>query len=773
MPIDAAKLKAELKTLIERHIDPEVNFEKQRQFLRLDKADKYYRGIQYIAPAEMPDGSWQFTSVGAPVTPAEGTGAGYGRYDYNINIIKTYGRRFIAVLGQRPFYHIKAVPDDPQSETDRKAARQAEIAKLWLHSSWDAEVKNLEIAHKEYKAGTVWIYNGFLTDAEQFGVTEEPIIEEREIEVMPAHYECFACGAEFAEPGTDAFGASVCPSCGTAVDANSMLPAQTVGVPEEVGTEEYPNGGVSFIPCDGFTVTVPFYSKDVKKLPYLIWEYEENKATLLNLYPELRKLIDEKNNFTSDEEISEAQTSAVNTRSAAESLVGTPRTSTENRWRHSFYWLNKDNYALIPDKEIRAQLEEDYPAGLKLVLVDGRLLEERMENEAAHEVWTACQPETSDFLYCDPFCYGFLGQQDATNDFWNLAIETLERGMPTHIVDAGLLDVDRLNEKPFLPQEIIETIGEVGASLDSRVKTLPSARFPDQLMPLVAALESSVQDQSGLQPRVWGGSTGTSTRMTAEQARLDLNQALMQLGTPGVFMTRAWTGATTNAVKQLEKYSARNMVVPIGKGGDAASAMLDFDALREGNWHFEGHPGIPQTFAERRDAMQELVHQAPELAARLGIDQPSNIGALKDYLGLPDLKVPGEDLRQKTLETIQELLQGEAVQEISPDGVPIWIPSIPPEEFVDDPMIVAQLVREWLVGAQGRKARTDNPTGYQNVKAFGMAQERLIPPPPGEMPPEAAPPEAAVEEAGAPPEALTPQHVMSPETITEAPSPAM
>lgn len=723
-----------IKKLISEVADEELSQDKNIQFFRLDRADKYNRGLQYIALGENASGAWTFDQVGAPVTPSDATREEAGLYDYNIDVVATYGFRWTAVLGLRPFYHVKAVPDDPQSEDDRRAARQAEIAKLWLHAQWKVAAQNIEIASREWSAGTVWLYTPYGVDEEMFGTSEEPVLGSQTVEIAPAGYRCINCGARSAELLQDeGTGISICPECSYPSDPNAYEQAETADVPMVTGYEEYPNGGVHFYLCDGFTVTVPFHATSTE--PWLLYEYEEYQGTLLRLYPELRELMKsgegQTSRGTSDEEVGPAA------RAGTESLLGYQRAKSPLRWTYSRYWLSPAALEMIVDEheDERKQLISEYPRGLKVVMVDNIVLPDRFEHEAAKDVWVPVKPRPGRLLYNDPVCWGILPHQDLRNDMWNMAVEHLERGLPKHIVEVGLLDIDAINESRFLPNEIVETKTSSG-SLDSKIKTLQAAKFPDQVMTVISGAETAVQDYSGLQPRVFGGAEAAS-HTTAEQARLDLNQALTQLGTPGVFMTDGWVDASTNAVKQLEKHGEKNVKVAAATSKGGTAEMLDFDVLRSGKWHFEGHPGLPQTYAERRDALQQLVKENPELATKLGIGLPVNSGAIQDHLGLPEMKNPDEDLRQKVLEIIQQLAEdGKAgagpVEEPMPDGSMIYLPSIPPEAFVDNHALVAELTREYLVSEQGRKLKQDNPQGYQNVKAYGQAQERMIPPPPME-----------------------------------------
>ena len=55
-------------------------------------------------------------------------------------------------------------------------------------------------------------------------------------------------------------------------------------------------------------------------------------------------------------------------------------------------------------------------------------------------------------------------------------------------------------------------------------------------------------------------------------------------------------------------------------------------------------------------------------------------------------------------------------------GQPMEQPSIPPDEFEDDPMIFAGIYRDWCLVSQGDREK--NPAGYANVRARGQMYQR-------------------------------------------------
>jgi hypothetical protein len=500
-------------------------------------------------------------------------------------------------------------------------------------------------------------------------------------------------------------------------------------VPEFQGTSTYPASGPALILTTGYTTTIPFDCKDMSRAPYVLYEYEEDQGTLLQAFGDpLRKLVDANGNLAGPEtNTSKAQ--GLYTRRQEFSLTAMPRVNTQSRWTYSRYWLATSMYEYVKNQAKREALYQQYSDGLKIHLVNGKIVKLESENHA--DVWAAIIPEPSDAVYHDPMAWSILGQQDLKNDATNIGVAYLERGLPTHIVDVDVLDPDQINSQPYMPNEVVGAKPGAGARLDSAVKTLGHTPFPEDLVPFIAGVDSQVQNNTGLLPPVYGGG---ERQPTAEGQRTVLNQALMQLGVAGEYAGYGWADVLTKAVRQIAKHAPRSFAVSIpGKGSNpATSEMLDLEALRNGKWKLEPQPGVPMSWAERQQAIEGIIKENPAVAHAMGLDLPINAPVVRDYMlpGLQELRVPNEDLRDKVIRVIiPELLQGQPI--IGPDGQPQ--PSVMPEEFVDDPGQCAELAHEWLNSPPALKMR--NTPGYANVVAWGMAQAAKVQPPPPEIKP--------------------------------------
>lgn len=741
-------LREHVGKLLESHVDDDANFEKLLQFLRLRKADYYYRGIQYIAPDLSPTGVIDYMPLGSPVVGGE---TQRGLLDYNIDQVRTFGRKFIATLGQRPFYNLKAVADDPESESDRIAAREADKGYDLLRAQWNCRIMNLEMAYHAWKSGTIFPYTRYVVDGNKYGYSEEPVWGHEPMVTEPGGFKCFQCGTKSPElnvvPVPDENGGmtsfTACPTCNQALDQTAYEQPVEIPVPVQQGTKQYPNGRVELHFLTGFFITVPFYSPNFQNVPFLEYRCEEHIGRLVALYPKLReKMKDGDLNIGSD--AGAVQNSGVISRASAESQVGLPRqNSAKHRTSYIRTWVRPFMYEMVPDDAARTQLKEQFPNGLKVVRVGKEVVD--LADEKMDDYFTAVYPEVGEYIFRDGISWGILQHQDAINDTFNQLAEIVERTNTVNLIWANVIDVDSLNQRPNSPMEFLPV--PPNTDLDRCTRELKSPTFPKEATQLITILQENIKTNTGVLDNVFGAAITGDT--TAEANRNQLNQALMQLGTTGEFMAEGWRQIFTNGVNELARNAPRNVKALNGE-------LIDIEALNIGKWHFEAELGIPRSYAERKDELKKLLMLNPDMAAAtiktLGVDAPANTGAMRDYLDLPDLQDPADDERQFVNELINELIQG---QPIPPQ--PQQDPSMPPSapmpsstrllDLVDaqvlDAANTAELIREWVVGA-GRKL-IDTP-GFQNVMAvMQQLKQRMMPPP---MPDGGAPP---AQQGGAPP----------------------
>ena len=715
--------------LLVQGIEKDNSIERLRLLSKAQRHDFYYRGIQDIAPEVSPDGSIRW----APVNGENDDGEPDIQMR-RINKVRGDGKKFISVLGQKP-PNIKAMPADPRSESDRTSSRQADLAQSRLRIDWDTEQKNMLLAKGLWNYGTQFGYTRVLADGERFGYREVPVLDSVEKEISPAHYNCQACGAmvpadqaieqpvgyEGESPATQ----KTCPQCGAALSDIDFVEAETDQFPVQVGTKKYPKARVELSITNVMRVRVPFWAQDITDCEYLIYEFEESETRLKAVIPNLRELL-----AKGTETVSNATLQGQRVRAAAASPTGNSA-SRKGTLPYARVWLRPSMFESIEDKERRARWYEQFPIGAKMTLVNNRLV--AIEGESMDDHWTACPAETSETIHTDAIVTDMIDVQDAVNESLTIGMETFLRGLPLTIVSPDIIDPKTLRNKPPYPGEILIAKQTAGTSIEKSVVTLNTARFPEQLTPFVQMFESEARESTGVRPEIFGGGDGS---MTATEFNKRQSQALAQLGMQWLYMRRFWVKTYQNGVNLLKELGETDITAPTStKTGDRDVELLDLPALGSGNYYFESDESIPQSWGQQKEQLLYLLGQAPMAAQALGVLTPENISVVREFLGLPNLRVPNEDQRTKVLEVIGKLLNEQPIQDPQTGQSK---PSIPVDDF-DDPSIVSDVARSWLIGDAGRKEQERQSPGFQNVVAyFAMAKAMTQPPQP---PPQSGPPQ--------------------------------
>lgn len=711
-PTDEELLSALAPTLdlvIKEDVEGDTDAEKTWQYNNARRNYLFFRGMQFIAPT-FRNGYADYAPVSGWQSPSAGDNGGDGSYDYTRNITRGYGTKFVAVLGQRA-PNVVAVPDDPTDERSSRAARQANQVSAILNSWWDIDQKNIEVAMWMWITGPAYIYTPWNADGLTYGFREEPKYRMETQPMGEPSYRCMGCSASLPAPG-------ICPDCGYEVGPETLQQPEMAEVPVPDGVTQYPNGRVECYVLDCTKVSTPFHcTNDARLWPWLRYEYEENRAFLIQMFPQLRGKPDDWGS---------SSVSSTQGREVRESIVsptGSPvRSKSKTRWLFTRIWLHPKEYNLVKDEQRRKVLEENFPDGVKISRVNGETV--RLEHERLADVWAAAQPSAAANLNSDPVMQDLVSAQLLTNHTLNIAQQTIEQGNPLTFADPRVINFEHWKNQSSKPNSVIPTLPAVGSSLaESFYQTQPS-RFSDQMEPWIQSVEAGAVQDVGTTPQIFGGGNAS----TAREAEINKNAAMAQLGIHWMYMRKAWERAKRNGVMQLLKYGPS--VIQEGKN------IANLAEVAEGKWHFEADEAYPANWGQQRDFWMFMSQQPKEVQDAWGMSRPENIAKRQSLMGMDGLYIPGLDDREKTLDTIQKLLQGQPIVQQNPDGSTDIQPSIPADEFEDDPNLVVQLVKGWAQKASlAGGERETNPNGYSNVISWGKAYQQMLNPPPPPPPP--------------------------------------
>lgn len=704
-------LKKNIKDLISNEILLETDREKVYQYAEARKNELYFRGQQYLYPV-MRGGliaDWNSTSgtVEYGRTPAERD----AQYDYVLNIIRGDGLKFVAVLGQRG-PNVKARARCQDSEELMARVRKADKCADYLRTIWEVERTQRQLALSLWKNSTTFLYTPWVTNKEKYGTHEEPNFEMQTQELFPSAYTCSQCGTQSSEatvPDNGPDSLPSCPACHASLFPWNKQPAVTGEVPVQSGVTPYDRGTVECHLATIFEVTVPFYSKDLNEAPWLWYEYEEHKGTLLRAFPSLRARLGSSGEWDGDD--SGTSTQGRLSRDTASSPTGAYVAPRRGRWLYQRFWLRPSMYELISNDQSRQEIQNQFPTGVKITMVNGEVVD--LTEERLDEVWAMVKPSVSEYIFADPVCKDYMGIQDLVNDLYNITVETMERAIPFLIVDPTLIDVDILSKRSGYPGEFVPARPGVGARLADGMQRAPTASVDPGLINWGDAVQEKGRELIGITPPMFGGGEPSPT---AREAEIRKDQALQQLSTVWNEMRSGWAQAFKNGARQLAKYS-----LPGGENlGDYDQETADFSELLEGGWTFETEEAMPMTWGQKRDILLYILQQGPEAWRLFGLENPMNAGEFHEVLGLSNWKVTNEDDRAKALRIIKLLSQQSPV--MGPMGPQ---PSIPPDQFEDNHDLVVAIVRAWAQTQGAADLREKNPDGYTNVMAWGTAHAQM------------------------------------------------
>jgi hypothetical protein len=704
-----------IERAIREEIDGDIDAERVTQLREVQRNWLYWEGKQYVIYSfNDADGS---LTVG-PLVDEEGR----EKFTCVYNVYLSDGLLFTGATATRS-PNCRAVPNDEDNPKHVLAAEFANAELLDLSRAWDADSKQKILAQNAWNSAPTFIYTPYVADAHKYGTTEEP-----KIEIAPA-------------------------------DAGA---GETLPIPQVVDTVAYSNGDVECHLLDCRYVSIPFHSKSIADCWYLSYEYLEHKAVLKDLYDLDDRLADE------------AASAAKVAQSEAQQRTFTPSARDmerwkESHWRHSRYWLRPSHYALIKvdqdeTPELRdakgklvpfhKQLQEQFPDGLKITLVNGRVV--KFEHERMDDVWSVCKPGTGDRILSKPWGNSTIPIQDDLNDYMNMAKENVLRHNVMVAVPSNFFDFDFLRENNNRVHQIVPYNPQTGMDVNKLIAPIPTASMPNDLVGLMTlATQTYRRDIGGVTEALAGGGTPASTYRAEKQRR---DQAMMRFAPFFDETQRAWEAAYHNGIQQRAKYGAARVRVP-GENGQGA-IDVDRAALLEGGWHIEAEEGLPMSQADQADALRwALSSDAQPVVAKqlLGVFEPQARDTVMRLVGIRGMHPTVENDLKKVTGIIQKLLASPPQTDVDPINGQVMQtrPTIEPELWVEDHQLYADLVRSWMNSPKGVRAGKENPDGYANVRAYFDAQRdavaRTAPPPVdangkplppgGDMPPgEQAPP---------------------------------
>lgn len=665
-------------------------------------------------------------------------------YDKPVNVFRAYLESIIAALSIT-IPGIRCVPDDADNPLDVSTAKAGNkiaeliskhnnVAYLWLHALYVYCTEGLVACYsypkedesygtyeeKEYKDETVQAYVCPFCNTQ---MADELFVQREQDEFMPEDEDVDL------QDLIQNDGVILCPQCAAQIDPE--LQKTSLVVEKLVGVTKKPKSRQCMEVYGGLYVKVPNYAMKQEDIPYLQFAYETHYANVLELYPGLRGKIDNGTNSGAYAGTTEdyGRWGRLNPQYKGEFPLN--NVTVRNTWFRpaAFNILTEDEAKL---------LKKRFPNGAKTVFINDCFA--AAENECLDDCWTLTHNPLSDYLHHDPLGLLLVNIQDITNDLISLIVQTIEQGIPQTFVDPAVLDTDAYGQLEATPGGVYNT-KPVGGSknISDAFYQFKASALSDEVLPFSDRTQQLGQLVVGAQPSIFGGELGGSK--TASEYSMSRAQALQRLQTPwkmfGIWWKEIFGKVIPSFIKEM---SGDERLVEKDKQGNYINVFIRKAETigKIGEIELEASEQLPTSWAQIKDTIMRLIEiNNPEILQAL--TSPENLPLIAEAVGIPQFKMPGEESRNKQNEETQMLLQSQPI-EVPVDPMMIQQaqmqgqiippvqqqPSVPIDVELDDHVIEAFVLRQFLIGEAGRLAKIQNPEGYMNALLHYKAHNEQV-----------------------------------------------
>jgi len=473
----------------------------------------------------------------------------------------------------------------------------------------------------------------------------------------------------------------------------------------------------------------------LKHCPLIELEDEYPIVQLKKDYPDARKKINSGNGDSYDR----------NARNAVKRQAGSDTSISVTNGEDAYGLATKTWSYMRPEffeefqEASRVQLEEAFPKGLCVVHNGDVYLE-------SYEVDVDTCLDVLHALPGDGQSRGSIGQpmmalQDSANTGQNLIEEMFDHGIPTTYYDART-DIDGLNKQREMPGASRKAQGLASQPLSAAFFQTAMVTPPASLMEYVENLKGpQSQFVTAMQPALNGAEMADQkTASGYAQAR---SMALGQMAIVWKPFTAWFTREMTRAVKMA---SARpdniSTTLPaVRKGGKPETVQIMPGELQGLSFTNESDENFPQTWTEKSNKFMQLLQMGGDVADWVLQEEPDNLYLAKQFFGLEELVIPGEDLRNNVLADIASMENEQATPDPNQmpqqplPGVgqpPVQVPLISSvtidTEYLEDKdfEIGWKTVKHWVQSPAGQDAKTSKPEWFENVRLYGLQYKQAM-----------------------------------------------
>jgi len=305
-------------------------------------------------------------------------------------------------------------------------------------------------------------------------------------------------------------------------------------------------------------------------------------------------------------------------------------------------------------------------------------------------------------------------------------METYEYGIPITYRDSSTFAQEADEDQRAAPGLEVEVHLQKGDNIQNKIMQVRADSVSPDMTQHAAALMGPVADQlTGTYPAL-SGAGGMEQPETLGQQAMQRDQAMGRMGIYYVNLRQARADIMTLACRDLERHSeGKKIKFPVlGDSGDFESQSVDVAALEgEATAYPEGDENFPELWNQQRATAMQVI-DSPQGA--ILTQDPENAEIFSKLLGIPGLKIPGKDARQKQLREIEEIIKATQQEGGAPEAGP---PLIEVDKETDEHPVEAATCKWFLNSLRGQRLKRENPEAWQLIKQHMMQHLSFIPPP--------------------------------------------
>jgi hypothetical protein len=628
---------------------------RREQIIRVWEKRLFDRGFQHILIQR--NGGWGL--------PAQGTGYGYGEENsktiYELNIYNSYGEILIGAL-TREVPTVRFKPRAPDDDAGITAARSAEALKENVERSNNMLGLLEDVVRYLYVDGLMVAHTYYMRDAQRFGYLPEPknvVPENEESEDEAERGEENTAGADEGDSVSDAVEATAGGESADDGDRSGDASEESEGdektpgseeedqTEESAGEEGTPNGH-EVIEIDGaLEWKLPIKKKNLHECGYAMRSKEIDTAKAKAKFPDVAdKITSSKGGPGGDDldrlarvNVDQGMMNSYNTQDS-ESDETTEVKCFIRPWQ--LIELDDANRKAIIDK---------CPKGLYVTFCGETFCE--AYDQSMDSCLTLLHARPGDGMNRAGLGDWLMPVQKALNNWMELANDYFVRGVPAKWMDNEMFDVDAVKEQVNLVGDIHPFQREQGVTMEQVIWEETPPQFPEQMVAFINDFKGDLaQLLCGAFPALFGGDT-TPTDSPVGTTMIQRDQALGRIGIPWRRLKEAVANIYLHAVSCL----AENHEAPISVVGkvsvtvemaDLQGAMLAIPEVDE---------NFPETQTQRANQVAKVIAEAAQNPMLAEIcDDPDNLEAVRDAIGLEGWVIPALEARDKQLGEIEVML---------------------------------------------------------------------------------------------------------------------